>query len=206
MKLGQARMATMQAWSLPPVPFPRYEWFKELDLKWYALPAVSNMMLEIGGLEFTACPFSGWYMGTEIGVRDFCDTSRYNILEVTSSTERSSEICQSTLQSLERIFLSVVFWRFHYLFITQKKNKLQFSSKQTRKWHRCYIQHFLVNFVGGCKQDGLGHQKDFLPLEGPGIGGGQHRRPSQLPGKYSHLELTQWTLSRRQHVNSMIRC
>lgn len=71
---------------------PRYEWFKELNLKWYALPAVSNMMLEIGGLEFTACPFSGWYMGTEIGVRDFCDTSRYNILEVMSSTERSSEI------------------------------------------------------------------------------------------------------------------
>lgn len=61
---------------------PRYEWFKDLDLKWYGLPAVSNMLLEIGGLEFTGCPFSGWYMGTEIGVRDFCDSSRYNILEV----------------------------------------------------------------------------------------------------------------------------
>ncbi|TWW60210.1 Nitric oxide synthase, brain [Takifugu flavidus] len=64
-----------------PIIHPKYEWFKELALKWYALPAVSNMMLEIGGLEFTACPFSGWYMGTEIGVRDFCDTSRYNMLE-----------------------------------------------------------------------------------------------------------------------------
>lgn len=40
------------------------------------------MLLEVGGLEFTGCPFSGWYMGTEIGVRDFCDSSRYNILEV----------------------------------------------------------------------------------------------------------------------------
>ena len=60
----------------------RHEWFKDLDLKWYGLPAVSNMLLEIGGLEFTCCPFSGWYMGTEIGVRDFCDSSRYNILEV----------------------------------------------------------------------------------------------------------------------------
>lgn len=40
------------------------------------------MLLEIGGLEFSACPFSGWYMGTEIGVRDYCDNSRYNILEV----------------------------------------------------------------------------------------------------------------------------
>ncbi|XP_061880300.1 nitric oxide synthase, brain [Entelurus aequoreus] len=64
-----------------PITHPKYEWFKDLDLKWYGLPAVSNMLLEIGGLEFTACPFSGWYMGTEIGVRDFCDSSRYNILE-----------------------------------------------------------------------------------------------------------------------------
>lgn len=63
-------------------PSSRFEWFKELNLKWYGLPAVSNMLLEIGGLEFPACPFSGWYMGTEIGVRDFCDSSRYNILEV----------------------------------------------------------------------------------------------------------------------------
>ena len=62
--------------------FHRFEWFKDMQLRWYALPAVSNMMLEIGGLEFTACPFNGWYMGTEIGVRNFCDTQRYNILEV----------------------------------------------------------------------------------------------------------------------------
>lgn len=61
----------------------RFEWFKDLGLKWYGLPAVSNMLLEIGGLEFSACPFSGWYMGTEIGVRDYCDNSRYNMLEVT---------------------------------------------------------------------------------------------------------------------------
>ncbi|KAM3826174.1 nitric oxide synthase 1 isoform 2-T2 [Vipera latastei] len=64
-----------------PMRHPKLEWFKELGLRWYALPAVSNMLLEIGGLEFSACPFSGWYMGTEIGVRDYCDSSRYNILE-----------------------------------------------------------------------------------------------------------------------------
>ncbi|XP_017290210.1 nitric oxide synthase, brain isoform X3 [Kryptolebias marmoratus] len=64
-----------------PITHPKFEWFKDLELKWYGLPAVSNMLLEIGGLEFPGCPFSGWYMGTEIGVRDFCDTSRYNILE-----------------------------------------------------------------------------------------------------------------------------
>uniref|UniRef100_A0A8C7FKD8 Nitric oxide synthase n=1 Tax=Oncorhynchus kisutch TaxID=8019 RepID=A0A8C7FKD8_ONCKI len=63
------------------ITHPKYGWFKDLNLKWYSLPAVSSMLLEVGGLEFTACPFSGWYMGTEIGVRDFCDSSRYNILE-----------------------------------------------------------------------------------------------------------------------------
>ncbi|XP_032701331.1 nitric oxide synthase, inducible isoform X1 [Lontra canadensis] len=64
-----------------PMEHPRYEWFRELQLKWYALPAVANMLLEVGGLEFPGCPFNGWYMGTEIGVRDFCDVQRYNILE-----------------------------------------------------------------------------------------------------------------------------
>ncbi|XP_069475308.1 nitric oxide synthase 1 [Ambystoma mexicanum] len=64
-----------------PIRHPKLEWFKDLGLKWYGLPAVSSLLLEIGGLEFSACPFSGWYMGTEIGVRDYCDNSRYNILE-----------------------------------------------------------------------------------------------------------------------------
>lgn len=40
------------------------------------------MLLEIGGLEFPAAPFSGWYMSTEIGTRNLCDPHRYNILEV----------------------------------------------------------------------------------------------------------------------------
>ena len=43
------------------------------------------MLLEIGGLEFSAAPFSGWYMSTEIGTRNLCDPHRYNILEVRTS-------------------------------------------------------------------------------------------------------------------------
>lgn len=39
-------------------------------------------MLEIGGLRFTAAPFSGWYLVTEIGARDLGDPMRYNLLEV----------------------------------------------------------------------------------------------------------------------------
>ncbi|XP_074603415.1 nitric oxide synthase isoform X1 [Brevipalpus obovatus] len=64
-----------------PLEHPKYEWFKDLGLQWYALPAVSSMMLDLGGIEFPACPFSGWYMVTEIACRDLCDVNRYNILE-----------------------------------------------------------------------------------------------------------------------------
>lgn len=63
------------------IKHPKYPWFEELGLEWYALPAVANMMLDVGGLQFTAAPFSGWYMVTEIGTRDLGDVNRYNMLE-----------------------------------------------------------------------------------------------------------------------------
>lgn len=59
---------------------PMYDWFQDLQLKWYAVPIVSSMRLEIGGINYTAAPFNGWYMGTEIGARDLADESRYNVL------------------------------------------------------------------------------------------------------------------------------
>lgn len=64
-----------------PLSHPTLNWFKTLDLKWYALPAVSNMMFDCGGLQFTGAPFNGWYMSTEIGCRDLCDPQRLNMLE-----------------------------------------------------------------------------------------------------------------------------
>lgn len=51
-------------------------------MKWYGLPAVSGMIFDCGGLEFTACPFNGWYMGTEVASRDFLDAHRFNMIEV----------------------------------------------------------------------------------------------------------------------------
>jgi nitric-oxide synthase, bacterial len=59
---------------------PAYPWFKDLGLRWYAVPAISDMCLEIGGLHYPAAPFNGWYMGTEIGARNFADTTRYDLL------------------------------------------------------------------------------------------------------------------------------
>jgi nitric oxide synthase oxygenase domain/subunit len=40
------------------------------------------MLFDVGGIEFPAAPFSGWYLVTEVAARDLCDPQRYNILQV----------------------------------------------------------------------------------------------------------------------------
>ncbi|XP_011860822.1 PREDICTED: nitric oxide synthase, salivary gland [Vollenhovia emeryi] len=65
---------------------PTYDWFEKLGLKWFAVPAVSGMVFDCGGLVFTAAPFNGWYMSTEIGSRDLCDAQRYNMLETIATS------------------------------------------------------------------------------------------------------------------------
>ncbi len=61
---------------------PNFEWFVDLHLKWYAVPIISSMKFEIGGITYTAAPFNGWYMGTEIGARNLADKDRYNMLPI----------------------------------------------------------------------------------------------------------------------------
>jgi nitric oxide synthase oxygenase domain/subunit len=58
---------------------PKFTWFADLKLRWYCIPAVASMKLDIGGLEFTACPFNGWYMCTEIS-RNLSDSNRFHKL------------------------------------------------------------------------------------------------------------------------------
>ncbi|KAJ3111620.1 Nitric oxide synthase, inducible [Phlyctochytrium bullatum] len=59
---------------------PSYPWFAELGLKWHAIPAISNMGMTIGGVQYPAVAFSGWYMSAEIAARNLADTNRYNVL------------------------------------------------------------------------------------------------------------------------------
>jgi nitric-oxide synthase, bacterial len=61
---------------------PDLTWFAELGLRWYAVPVISDMYLEIGGVCYPAAPFNGWYMCTEIGSRDLGDDARYAQLPV----------------------------------------------------------------------------------------------------------------------------
>ncbi|MEV0995812.1 nitric oxide synthase oxygenase [Nonomuraea sp. NPDC050202] len=79
-----------------PLAHPDYAWFEELGLRWHAVPAISDMCLEIGGICYPCAPFNGWYMGTEIGARNLADADRYDQLPVVAqrlgldtSTERS---------------------------------------------------------------------------------------------------------------------
>jgi nitric-oxide synthase, bacterial len=65
-----------------PITHPDLPWFAELGLKWHALPCVSNHYLDIGGISYSAAPFNGWYMSTEIASRNFGDTARYNFLPI----------------------------------------------------------------------------------------------------------------------------
>jgi nitric-oxide synthase, bacterial len=65
-----------------PLRHPDLGWFTELGLRWYAVPVISDMYLEAGGIRYPAAPFNGWYMCTEIGSRNLGDTVRYDQLPV----------------------------------------------------------------------------------------------------------------------------
>ena len=62
------------------IEHPQFPWFADLGLRWYAVPVISDMYLEIGGVSYPAAPFNGWYMCTEIGSRDLGDSGRYDQL------------------------------------------------------------------------------------------------------------------------------
>jgi nitric-oxide synthase len=68
-----------------PLAHPEYPWFAELGLRWHAVPAISNMRLSIGGVNYPLAPFNGWYMGTEIGARNLADPDRYDQLPVVAA-------------------------------------------------------------------------------------------------------------------------
>ncbi|OJJ21054.1 nitric oxide synthase [marine bacterium AO1-C] len=83
----QAGESTPNLYSIPashileiPIEHPKFTWFRVLGLRWHAVPIISNMVLEIGGVHYNAAPFNGWYMLNEIASRNFGDATRYNML------------------------------------------------------------------------------------------------------------------------------
>ena len=104
------------------IKHPTYEGINEMGLKWFTLPGVASMMAEIGGNQFTAAPFAGWYQETEISTRDLLDPQRYNLLEplghamkldMSSNTTLwkdvvSLELSRAVLESFKNARVSIV--------------------------------------------------------------------------------------------------
>jgi nitric-oxide synthase, bacterial len=64
-----------------PITHPEFAWFARLGLRWYAVPVITDMYLEAGGIRYPCAPFNGWYQAsTEVGVRNLGDPGRYNML------------------------------------------------------------------------------------------------------------------------------
>jgi nitric-oxide synthase len=83
-------------WEVP-LAHPELRWFAELGLRWHAVPAISNMRLSIGGVSYPLAPFNGWYMGTEIGARNFADADRYDLLPTVAARLGLDTTRESTL-------------------------------------------------------------------------------------------------------------
>lgn len=86
--IGDEETAPVDHFAAHPEQFPQVDithpdhpGIDALGLRWYAIPVISEMALVIGGITYPCAPFNGWYMGTEIAARNFCDPQRYNLVQ-----------------------------------------------------------------------------------------------------------------------------
>ena len=56
----------------------KYPNVKNLGYKWAAVPAISNIVMNLGGIKYPCCPFNGWFLSTEIA-RNLME--RYHVTE-----------------------------------------------------------------------------------------------------------------------------
>ena len=59
---------------------PKLSFIEDMNLRWYAVPVVSDMIFATGSALHPCAPFSGHYLGTEIGARNLADSNRYDKL------------------------------------------------------------------------------------------------------------------------------
>lgn len=79
-----------------PIEHPTVPEFKDIGMRWYAIPAISNFSVHIGGIHYGCMPFNGWYMDTEI-MRDFLDEYRYNKMEEIAKVLKLDTSSEQTL-------------------------------------------------------------------------------------------------------------
>ncbi|KQT35266.1 hypothetical protein ASG29_03945 [Sphingomonas sp. Leaf412] len=63
------------------IAHPTLPGLRDLGLRWYGVPSVTNMVLSIGGIDYPCAPFNGHYVATEIASRNLTDAGRYDLLE-----------------------------------------------------------------------------------------------------------------------------
>jgi nitric-oxide synthase len=63
-----------------PLDHPDHPWFRGLGLRWHALPAITDMRLEAGGLWYPCAPFGGWYVEAEIAAANLAGPERLDTL------------------------------------------------------------------------------------------------------------------------------
>ena len=80
-----------------PLTHPEFGWFAELGLRWHVVPAISNLRLTIGGVQYPLAPFNGWYMGSEIGARNLADEDRFNMVPIVAARMGLDTSRESTL-------------------------------------------------------------------------------------------------------------
>ena len=101
-----------KAWHEVEISHPEHDTLASLGLRWYAVPVVSNMIMSIGGIDYPCAPFNGFYMGTEIGSRNFADKKRYdaltkiaNALQINTDNKSNPLWQDSTLTELNKAVL-----------------------------------------------------------------------------------------------------
>jgi nitric-oxide synthase len=62
-----------------PLEHPELSWFTAMDLRWHAVPVISNRCLTIGGISYPAAPFNGVYICNAIGEDVLADESAYGL-------------------------------------------------------------------------------------------------------------------------------
>jgi nitric oxide synthase oxygenase domain/subunit len=54
--------------------------FRKMGLRWGCSPVLSRLGFDIGGVQYTAVPFMGYFADMEIGMRNLADKTSYNVL------------------------------------------------------------------------------------------------------------------------------
>ena len=116
-----------------------------LGLKWYAIPSVSSMMLEAGGVQYTCTQIAGFFQDTEVSVLNLLAESRYNLMEsigrklnLDVSANTTYWKCKVALELTKAVYHSFVKARVSMVdHITMAENFSCFMKEEVRKRGGC---------------------------------------------------------------------